>query len=84
MFTTKFTKGSKDSAKPFVKKFAEGGAVDDDDRHEQALRALARQVPSKIWGQEYSDRVLDNYRKSDAAASSYISRKVRPDLKERD
>jgi hypothetical protein len=63
MFTTKFTKGAKDAAKPFVKKFAEGGKVplpesdprkgllpEDDPRSEyrQARRDLSGTPPVTI------------------------------------
>lgn len=53
VFTTKFTKGSKGAAKPFVKKFAEGGSVplpEDDPRKEyrEARRTLSREKPVTV------------------------------------
>jgi hypothetical protein len=84
MFTTKFTKGSKDAVKPFVKKFAEGGTVeDDDDKRTRAQRALAN-AGETFFGLARSKRALEQDRASDVAAAKYISRKVRPDLKEED
>ena len=96
MFTTKFTKGAKNAQKPFVKKYAEGGTVEEDDPgmaeriaramnsgRNQAQRAL-RSRGETMFGLARSPKALAADRKSDMIDADYVSRKVRRDLREED